>query len=72
MFSVEIKINGTPIVFIHGRSTTFHTDGTCGYDYEIYEPEHSSLKQGRVKHRRADGIKKLLTTILVDAEKNNE
>ena len=64
MFSVEIRVNGAIISIIYGRNVELADDGDNIYDYEYYQPEIGSLLKGTVKHSRAEGLTKLVYTIL--------
>ena len=69
MFTVEIKINGSLINHIYG-----HNEGPAPvglgdqYRYELYEVEKRDVKNGRVTHKRSDGINKLVAAILLDVD----
>jgi hypothetical protein len=68
MFTVEIKINGTLINHIYGRNEGPSHDGLGDqYRYELYEVETRQVNNGRVTHKRSDGINKLVAAILLDA-----
>jgi hypothetical protein len=64
MFTVEIKVNGSLIGHIYGRNMSGDKDGKCWYNYEYYEPETRHVMKGTVPHKREDGIRALVTTIL--------
>ena len=67
MFTVEIKINGSLINHIYGHNEGSSPDGRGDqYRYELYEVETRAVKNGRVTHKRSDGINKLVAAILLD------
>jgi len=69
MFTMEIRINGTMIAHIYGRNTGETKDGAHEYVYELYETETRGVVNGTVYHKRQEGIKKLVSAILADADK---
>lgn len=78
MFTTEIKINGTMIIHIYGVNETrsaFRGEDNI-YRYEYYRVEDREIKNGKVAHKREDGIEKLLIKIFQDAiaikEEENE
>lgn len=67
MFTFEIRINGSLIAHIYGHNEgEIDKKGQTKYSYEYYEPTTRRIVSGTVRHKRGDGIRPLVTTILKD------
>ena len=67
MFTAELRINGTLIGHIYGQNVGGSaSDGN--YKYEWYEPTLHRIVEGRVAHKRKDGLRKLVRLILEDID----
>ena len=80
MLTAEIKINGAMIGHVYARNVclAMNCDGlpgdrkhVCRYVYEYYEVESRKIVNGEVRHNRNDGIRKLISLILLDADKGD-
>ena len=82
MFTTEIRLNGTLIAHIYGRNvcSCFGMNPTrtvpkkhfCKYAYEYYEVDTRKVRSGTVEHNREDKVRKLITAILNDVEKQEK
>ena len=67
MFSIEVKINGIMIAYIHGRNIEHipdKQDDVCLYTYDLYDTNKGIVEKGNVLHKRDEGILKLIKRIL--------
>lgn len=65
MFTVELKINGTPIGLLYGHNTMLvGHDGKTAYKYEYYGLNSGKVVTGTVAHDRDDGLAKLAAICL--------
>ena len=82
LFTTEIRINGTLIAHIYGRNVcpcsgmnpvrTVPKKHRCKYEYEYSELETRKVRSGIIKHDREDSLRKLITAILNDVEKQEK
>jgi hypothetical protein len=63
MFTVEIRINSALIAHVYGRNVG-ETNGVSIYDCEYYEADTRKVRNVTVRHKRDDGIRRLVRTIL--------
>ena len=67
MFSIEIRVNTQLIGHIYCRNVTPNDqdlDDINVYKYNYYKPETGEVYSGHVKHKRDDGIERLVQIIL--------
>lgn len=72
MFTLEIKINGSLIAHVYGLNVGETKAKLSVYNFEYYQPGDGTVYKGMVKHRREDGINKLIMLILDNVEKSKE
>lgn len=68
MFTTEVRVNGTLVVFIYGHNEGSYLPGLSRYKYELYQPETERVQTGEVAHKRSDGILRLVQKILLHVE----
>jgi hypothetical protein len=73
MFTVEIKVNGSIISCINCKNITNRNEDSDEdlYEYECYTYEKDLIKN-KIKHKRADGIHKIVGKILNQVSKELE
>jgi len=79
VISAEIKVNGGLIGYIYARNVGYSPDkaGYHVYECKIFEPEAKKefISFNNVEHKRDNGWKKLMETVLYEAiekEQNDE
>ena len=67
MLTVEVKINGSLIIYIYARNRGLMDSKGDIYEYEIYEVG-KEIKRGEVSHGRSKGALSLIKTIIEKGE----
>jgi hypothetical protein len=74
MFTIEVKVNSDVIISITGWNRGYVRNNvkpdTCRYGYSY--AKENELHKNEVRHRRSDGMDKLIILILKDVEKQRK
>jgi hypothetical protein len=68
MFTVELKINGALVGHVYGVNKGVAANGKTSYVYDYYDVGNRKITKGTVKHKRDDGLNKLIALILEDVD----